>query len=55
MESLLEGTERIQSEQFKDSSLLQIKIPKSVTTIESSAFKNCKMLTKVIFEEGSLL
>ncbi len=46
----------IDYEAFKDNEVIEtVVIPKSVTTIGMDAFYNCKMLYKVIFEEGGKL
>ena len=53
--TLLEGLEKIGYECFNESGLEEIIIPKSVKTIEWSAFYGCKSLRKVVFQEGSEL
>ena len=45
----------IESNTFYNSSLISIKIPKMVESIESYAFKNCTFLENVYFEENSNL
>ena len=45
----------IGEEMFYGSALKEVFIPKSVETIEKSAFKRCEYLATVTFEKGSLL
>ena len=53
--ALPEGIESIGRECFKKSELEEIVIPKSVKTIEWSAFLECRSLRKVVFEKVSHL
>ena len=52
---LSEGLESIGEGCFSMSGLEEITIPKSVETIEWSAFYRCESLWKVVFQEGSEL
>ena len=47
--------ERIGPNCFYIAGIERIVIPKGVTKIEHSAFKNCENLKEVVFEEGSRL
>ena len=50
-----DGTEVIKRWQYKETDYERVFVPKSITKIEDSAFKNCKKLKEVVFEEGSKL
>ena len=52
---LPEGTQAIQKGCFRKTGIIEITIPKSVKTIEESAFQECKDLQAVVFENGSEL
>lgn len=46
---------KFESNAFSESSIVKIKIPSSVTSIDKSAFENCYGLHHVDFEENSKL
>lgn len=50
-----DGKKNIDKESFMNSSINFIKIPKSVISINEGAFKNCKNLTSVFFDDDSEL
>lgn len=50
-----DGTEVIGEEQYAGSAYERVLVPKSVSEIRNGAFKGCRSLREVIFEEGSAL
>ena len=53
--TLQEGLKSVPEECFLDGQLVEVRIPKSVQTIEENAFYGCGKLEKIVFARGSKL